>query len=155
MEQSLNTFLYLQVCHSLVTLSSASCPALAASSTITQRGRCARARAALCKIIARYRNNIRTPRQIRSGTWRAAENQVTTVRLFFTLLNWDSFKNYLLDEANKLIWCLMYIFLGQPLIVLRYFLPIYLLPTSFVDKYFPFSTTIGNSTRQVGFSEFE
>ena len=50
------------------------------------------------------------------------------------------------------VWCT---FLGQPLSALRIFLPNYLLPTSLEDTYFPFSTTIGNRTRQVGFSEFE
>ena len=153
MEQSLNTFLYLQVCHTLVTLS------LHSDAHIVPRtgrihhnhaaGRCARG--ALCKIIARYRNNIRTPRQIRSGTWRPAQNQVTTAPLLHLAKLRQLWK--LLARWSKQTY-FMCIF-GSTLSVLRYFCPSTAAYTSLVDKYFPFSTTIGNSTRQVGFSEFE
>ena len=147
MEQSLNTFLYLQVCHTLVTLSLHSDAHIVPRTGRIQHnhaaGRCARG--ALCKIIARYRNNIRTPRQIRSGTWRPAENQVTTAPLLHLAKLRQLWK--LLARGSKQTY-FMYIF-GSTLSVLL------LLPTSLVDKYFPFSTTIGNSTWQVGFSEFE
>ena len=153
MEQSLNTFLYLQVCHTLVTLSLHSDAHIVPRTGRIQHnhaaGRCARG--ALCKIIARYRNNIRTPRQIRSGTWRPAQNQVTTAPLLHLAKLGQLWK--LLARGSKQTY-FMYIF-GSILSVLRYFCPSTAAYTSLVDKYFPFSTTIGNSTWQVGFSEFE
>ena len=124
MEQSLNTFLYLQVCHTLVTLSLHSDAHIVPRTGRIQHnhaaGRCARG--ALCKIIARYRNNIRTPRQIRSGTWRPAQNQVTTAPLLHLAKLRQLWK--LLARGSKQTY-FMYIFGSTLFICFTIFLPIY------------------------------